>query len=160
MSRQTAVLEILIADSRDSFMRSLRSAMESRLDCRVCGEAANGVEVVEKARQLRPNVIIMNSSMPGFSGRQTTNEIHRELPEATVIMVSSDSADEFESRPGSHSDPARTQTTERDLGQVFVALRIAEAEKRREQGLDKTLEDTFPCSDPLSSIPNPSLQSW
>lgn len=137
----------------------MRSAIESRRDLRVCGEAANGTEVVEKARLLRPGVIIMNSAMCDFVGLQTTNEIHRELPETAVVLIGDDSSFASESWSESH-EPARKQITERDLGEVSAAPQgIAEA-KRREGGLDKTLADTFPCSDPLSSIPNPRLQSW
>lgn len=136
----------------------MRSAIESRRDLRVCGEAANGTEVVEKARLLRPDVII-NSAMCDFVGLQTTNEIHRELPETAVVLIGEDSSFASESWSESH-EPARKQITERDLGEVSAAPQGTAEAKRREGGLDKTLADTFPCSDPLSSIPNPRLQSW
>jgi len=77
------------------------------------------------------------------------------------IILSNDSASNSESTSGVGPDtyPAGTQPTERDSEQRALR-RFAEAERRREQGLDKTLADTFPCSDPLSSIPNPGIQSW
>jgi len=154
-------VEVLIADGHEPFRRSLRSAVESRPDCRVCGEAANSSEVLGKARRLRPDVIIINSAMPLFRELQAANELHRDLPEMTVITVNHEANGAPGSESGSHTDYARTQTTERDLNHLAATLGwIAEGKRSRESGLDKTLADTFPCSDPLSSIPNPHLQGW
>ena len=160
MPQQNSAFEILIADGDEPFRRTLRSAIESRPDWRVCGEAVNGIDVLEKAKALRPDVVILDSAMPGFGGLQVANGIRRELPRTAVIVMSRDSAVTSEVQSGSYSDPVGIMTTERDFGRVSAALRrFVEVRRRRENGLDKTLADTFPCSDPLSSIPNPHLQS-
>src|SRR5277367_1001738 len=55
---------ILIVDDHEIFRRGLRSVLESRPDLEICGEATNGVEAVEKAKQIQPDVILMDISMP------------------------------------------------------------------------------------------------
>ena len=160
MPQQNAIIEILIADGDEPFRRTLRCAIESRPDWRVCGEAVNGIDVLEKAKVLRPDVVILDSAIARFGGLQVANGIHRELPRTAVLIMSGDLAVPSEVQSGSFSDSAGIMTTERDFGRVSAALRrIVEVRRRREDGLDKTLADTFPCSDPLSSIPNPHLQS-
>ena len=157
MPKQNASFEILIADGDETFRRTLTSAIECP-DWRVCGEAVNGIDVLEKIKVLRPDVVILDSAMPHFGGFQVANGIHRELPGTIVIIMSRDLAVIPEVRTGPYSDPAIIMTTQRDSRRVSAALRrIVEVRRRREDGLDKTLADTFPCSDPLSSIPNPHL---
>jgi len=81
-------LRILIADDHEVVRRGLRSLLASRMDWEVCGEAADGVEAVEKAKNLRPEVVLMNISMPRMNGLDATRIIRRELPECKVIIVS------------------------------------------------------------------------
>ncbi len=59
-----APIKILIVDDHELFRRSLRSLIEDRPDWRVCGEAVDGREAVTKARELRPDLILMDVSMP------------------------------------------------------------------------------------------------
>jgi PAS domain S-box-containing protein len=81
-------VQILIADDHELFRRSLRGLLESRRGWRVCGEASNGEEAVAKAKQLRPQLILMDVSMPCMDGVQATRIIRKEVPESDVIIVS------------------------------------------------------------------------
>lgn len=81
-------LEILIADDHAAVRRNLRSLVESQSNWRVCAEAADGEEAVVKANQVRPDVILMDLSMPRMDGIQATRIIRQQLPESDVIIVS------------------------------------------------------------------------
>jgi signal transduction histidine kinase/CheY-like chemotaxis protein len=83
-----SVIDILIADDHEFFRQNLRSLLECQPDWRVCGEAADGIEAVEKARQLHPQIILMDMSMPRMDGAEASRTIRREIPESQVIMVS------------------------------------------------------------------------
>src|SRR5579862_9086556 len=80
-------IKILIADDHELFRRTVRSFLESRPDYRVCGEAGDGIEAVEKVRLLRPDIVLMDINMPRMDGLEATRIIKREIPECNVILV-------------------------------------------------------------------------
>jgi PAS domain S-box-containing protein len=81
-------LRILIVDDHETVRRGVRILLSSRRDWVVCGEAGDGFEAVEKAKKLRPDVVLMDISMPGMNGVEATKIIRREVPESKVIIVS------------------------------------------------------------------------
>ncbi len=80
-------LRILLVDDNETVRQGMRTLLSSRPDWTICGEAANGLEAVEKARQLSPDVILMDISMPRMDGLDATRIILRETPTCAVIMV-------------------------------------------------------------------------
>ena len=85
-------LQILIADDHELFRRTARSFIESQPNWRVCAEASDGVEAVERAKLLRPDVVLMDINMPRMDGLEATRIIRRELPGAKVIVVTQNHA--------------------------------------------------------------------
>jgi PAS domain S-box-containing protein len=81
-------LRVLIVDDHEATRRGLRSLLSSRSDWEVCGEAEDGIEAVEKAIALRPDVVLMDISMPRMNGLDATRVIRRDLPASKVVIVS------------------------------------------------------------------------
>ncbi len=83
-----ALLRILTVDDQEVFRDGVRALLSSRPDWLICGEAEDGIQAVESARTLRPDVVVMDVSMPRMNGLEATQTIRRELPEAKVIIIS------------------------------------------------------------------------
>jgi PAS domain S-box-containing protein len=81
-------LRILLVDDHQAVRRGIRSLLTTRADWTVCGEAADGVEAIDRARELRPDLILMDISMPRMTGIEATRIIQTEMPEIKVIIVS------------------------------------------------------------------------
>jgi len=81
-------VRILLVDDHDVMRGGLRSLLESRPGWEVCGEAANSTDAIEKAKTLRPDVVVMDISMPGFSGLEAVPVIRKETPGAEVLILS------------------------------------------------------------------------
>lgn len=81
-------VRILIADDHAVFRRSLRNLIESRPDWRVCGEATDGEDAVDKFKELQPDIVLMDASMPRMSGLDATRRIVKGTPGANVVIVS------------------------------------------------------------------------
>ena len=85
-------VRVLIADDHRLFAEALRAILggDRRID--VVGLAASGDEAVEKARQLEPDVILMDISMPGLNGVEATREILANQKKIRVLMVTGSDA--------------------------------------------------------------------
>ncbi|HEX5720504.1 MAG TPA: response regulator transcription factor, partial [Thermoanaerobaculia bacterium] len=85
-------MNILIADDHALFRDSLRSLLEAR-GLTVVGEARNGREAVELARKLKPEVVLMDLSMPEMDGLAATRLISADLPEVKVVVLTASDED-------------------------------------------------------------------
>lgn len=80
-------MQVLIADDHEIVRRGVRSILDSREGLELCGEAANGREVVNKTSHSHPNLIILAQAMPVLSGLGTVTEIRQLLPEVPILML-------------------------------------------------------------------------
>lgn len=80
-------VQILIVDDHELFRRAVRSHIESQPNWRVCAEAGDGIEAVEKAKQVCPDVVLMDINMPRMDGLEATRIIRRELPNSKIVIV-------------------------------------------------------------------------
>jgi DNA-binding NarL/FixJ family response regulator len=80
-------LRILLADDHKMVREGLRLLIDSQPDMHVVGEAANGKEVVCQARDLKPDVVVMDLSMPELNGLQATELLKGERPELKVVAL-------------------------------------------------------------------------
>ena len=80
-------VRVLLADDHTLFRKGIRTLLEQMPDIEVVGEAAGGQEAVERARELVPDVILMDIKMPVISGIEATRAIVQENPHIGVILV-------------------------------------------------------------------------
>ena len=88
------MIRILICDDHAVVRAGLRALIEAKPDMELVGEAADGVAAVEKARELRPDVILMDLVMPRKGGVEAIGDIMRESPEARILVLTSFSEDD------------------------------------------------------------------
>jgi CheY-like chemotaxis protein len=80
-------LKILIVDDHEAVRIGLRTLLSSS-EWTISGEACDGWEAVEKTRSIRPDLVLMDISMPRMDGIAATRIIRQEMPEAAVIVIS------------------------------------------------------------------------
>jgi DNA-binding NarL/FixJ family response regulator len=77
---------ILIADDNEMVRRALRHLIESHKDWEVCGEAMGGREAIERARELRPDVLVLDLVMPGMNGFEAAPQIAESAPGLPILL--------------------------------------------------------------------------
>jgi DNA-binding NarL/FixJ family response regulator len=78
---------IFIADDHEVVRKGLISLLEAQTDWEVCGEAADGREAVEKAQELKPDIIILDIGMPSLNGLEATRQILKVNPDAKILVL-------------------------------------------------------------------------
>ena len=91
-------ITVLIADDHMVVRQGLRALLETESDIEVVGEAETGRQAVEMARQVQPNVVLMDIVMPSLNGLEAARQITRQTPETKVLILSSYGDDEYVSR--------------------------------------------------------------
>src|SRR6195256_5959392 len=87
-------LRILIADDHEVVRRGLCTLLQTHEGWEVCGEAKDGRETVEKAKQVKPDVVILDVGMPNLNGLAATRQLMQENPQQKVIVLTIDDSDE------------------------------------------------------------------
>lgn len=83
-----APIRILIVDDNETIRRGVAALLSSEVDCQVCGEAIDGADGLQKAQELRPDLVLVDISMPGIDGLETTRLLRKELPGVRVLILS------------------------------------------------------------------------
>jgi DNA-binding NarL/FixJ family response regulator len=83
-----ATLRILVADDHESVRKGVCVILGTRGDIEVCGEASNGREAIDKAQALKPDLIILDVTMPVLSGIDAAEAIRKTLPQVPILFLS------------------------------------------------------------------------
>jgi DNA-binding NarL/FixJ family response regulator len=83
-----ATMRILIADDNDMVRRGVVRILASVTNWEVCGEARDGSEALRKARELLPDLILLDISMPGINGLEVARLLRQEVPETKILVIS------------------------------------------------------------------------
>ena len=109
-------LRVVLADDHEVVRTGMRLLVDQTPGMKVVGEASNGEEAIERVRELRPDVLVMDVSMPALDGAAATERIARDHPEAKVLILTA------------HGDRAHL-TRLMELGASGFVLKRAAAEE-------------------------------
>jgi two-component system, NarL family, response regulator NreC len=84
---------VLIADDSSTVRDILKMFLEQRAELDICGEAADGLEAVEKAIALRPDLVLLDYSMPKMNGAEVASVLKKLIPEIHIILFTMYSED-------------------------------------------------------------------
>ena len=87
------MLRILIADDHAVVRRGVRAILESQPGWEVCGEVANGREAVEEVKRLKPDVVVLDVTMPELNGLEATRQILKDAPHTEVLILTMHSSE-------------------------------------------------------------------
>ena len=88
-------VRILLADDHEIVRRGLKELLEEQVGWTVCGEAANGREAVDLAVQRRPDVAVLDFSMPELNGLEATRRIRQVAPLVEVLVFTMHESEEL-----------------------------------------------------------------
>jgi len=80
-------IRILLVDDHSLFRSGIKALLESQDDFDVIGEASDGLEGVKRAKQLQPDVVLLDLHMPGTSGLEALQILNEDVPKAEVLML-------------------------------------------------------------------------
>jgi two-component system, NarL family, nitrate/nitrite response regulator NarL len=80
-------IRVLLVDDHSLFRSGIRSLLQRHEEFLVVGEAADGVEGIKRAKQLKPDVVLLDLHMPGMSGVETLQLLHEDCPDTAIIML-------------------------------------------------------------------------
>jgi NarL family two-component system response regulator LiaR len=81
-------MRILIADDNDRVRNAIKAMLSTEADFEVCGEAAHGHQALERARQLLPDLVLLDIHMPESDGFQVARQLRLEFPKLKVLIMS------------------------------------------------------------------------
>jgi len=83
----TTTARVLLVDDHEIIRRGMRSILEARKDWKIVGEATTGREAVQKVEELKPDVVVMDISMPELNGLEAVRQILRLAPRTEVLVL-------------------------------------------------------------------------
>jgi DNA-binding NarL/FixJ family response regulator len=98
MSKPAAEMRILVADSHELVRRGIRAVLEERHEWRVCGEAATAASALEKAKKLRPDLLLLDVTLPDRDAAEVIPEIMQVCPAVKIVALATQDSSEQAAR--------------------------------------------------------------
>jgi len=89
------LIRVLLAEDHSVVRTGLRLIISNEEDMTVIGEAEDGVQAIQKAQELRPDIIVMDMTMPGLGGLEATRQIKRDLPDIHILFLTIHDNEEY-----------------------------------------------------------------
>jgi DNA-binding NarL/FixJ family response regulator len=91
---QMSKIRVLIADDHVIVREGIRALVEAQPDIEVVGEATNGEEAVIKAKEIQPDIVLMDITMPVMNGLEATKQIRQQSPEVRILVLTMHESDD------------------------------------------------------------------
>jgi DNA-binding NarL/FixJ family response regulator len=88
MQRSNHFVRVLLVDDYEPFRRFVRATLQARSELEVIGEASDGLEAVQKAKEWQPDLILLDVGLPTLNGIEVAHRISRLAQNATILFVS------------------------------------------------------------------------
>jgi DNA-binding NarL/FixJ family response regulator len=88
------IIRVLVVDDFEPMRQSVRSMLEEWRDLQIVGEASDGLEAVQKAVGLKPDLVLMDIGLPSLNGIEAVRQIRKLVPEAKIIFLSQETSAE------------------------------------------------------------------
>jgi len=147
-------LRILIADDHQELREMLKALLETHAGWQVCGEAINGLEAVQKAADLKPDVIILDLSMPEMDGLQAASQISSASPDLPILIYTSHAVSpeaKLEAKKHGVWGVLNKGASPEQLINAVESLQSLRSADTAKQGANAEHTDTAPAKDPKDS---------
>jgi two-component system response regulator NreC len=90
--RSGSLIRVLVVDDHEPFRRFVRATLSTKPELKIISEASDGLEAVEKARELQPALIVLDIGLPGLNGLEAARRIRKLSPKPTILFLSQESS--------------------------------------------------------------------
>ncbi|MDR5866084.1 UvrY/SirA/GacA family response regulator transcription factor [Halomonas koreensis] len=131
------MIRVLVADDHHLVRTSIAHLLDAEADITIVGEAADGEEAIQQARDLKPDIVLMDIRMPGIGGLEATRKIHRFTSDIRILVLTAFLEETFAQRlldagadgfisKGSQHDEMVTAVRSVFAGQRYISPEIAQ----------------------------------
>jgi DNA-binding NarL/FixJ family response regulator len=110
---------VLIVDDHEIFRRGLRALLEPSLEWQICGEAVDGMDAVEQCMSLKPDIVVLDVSMPRLNGLEAARLIKKQTPEPQIVIITQHDSPQI--RSAAVEAGARAFVTKSAVGSELVS---------------------------------------
>ena len=110
---------LLIVDDHEIFRRGLRALLEPSPEWQICGEAVDGVDAVQQCKALKPDIVVLDVSMPRLNGLEAARLIIKENPEPQIVIITQHDSPQI--RSAALEAGARAFVTKSAVGSELVS---------------------------------------
>ncbi len=117
-------IQILVVDDHDVVREGVKAILQRRPDWVICGEASNGREAIALAETLKPDVVVLDVTMPVMNGLHVVEQLRHRMPDVRVVMLTMHDAQIVENaarKSGSHGLVLKLHAS-RDLVKAVEAI--------------------------------------